>query len=76
MPITPEQLRKLRKSLKLTQEEAGRTVLVTRRTYQNWEIDKGKDNHRVMPEGLLELFCIKHKITYKLLDNNVLIEYK
>ena len=75
MPITPEQLRKLRKSLKLTQEDAGRSVLVTRRTYQNWEIDKGKENHRVMPEGLIELFCIKHKIRYKILDNNVHIEY-
>ena len=75
MPITPEQLRKLRKSLRLTQVEAGRSVLVTRRTYQNWEIDKGKENHRVMPEGLLELFCIKHGVRYKILDNNVHIEY-
>lgn len=75
MPITPEQLRKLRKSLRLTQVEAGQSVLVTRRTYQNWEIDKGKENHRVIPEGLLELFCIKNRVKYKLLDNNVHIEY-
>lgn len=75
MPITPEQLRKLRKSLRLTQVEAGQSVLVTRRTYQNWEIDKGKENHRVIPEGLLELFCIKHGIKYKILDNSVHIEY-
>lgn len=75
MPITPEQLRKLRKSLRLTQVEAGQSVLVTRRTYQNWEIDKGKENHRVIPEGLLELFCIKNGVKYKLIDNKVHIEY-
>ncbi|HCN99723.1 MAG: transcriptional regulator [Alteromonadaceae bacterium] len=75
MPIEPDQLRKLRKSLGLTQEDAGKTVLVNRRTWQNWEIDKGKENHRAMTEGLLELFCIKHKIKYRLLDNKVHIEY-
>lgn len=75
MPISPEELKKLRKSLGLTQEAAGKTVLVPRRTWQNWEIQKGKYNHRVIPEGLLELFCIKHNIKYKRLDMNVLVEY-
>jgi len=75
MSITPEQLKKLRKSLNITQEEAGKSVLVPRRTWQNWEISKDKYNHRVMPEGLLELFCIKHSIKYKIVDNSILIEY-
>lgn len=68
MPIKPEQLKKLRKRLGLTQTEAADTVLVTLRTWQNWEAAEGTINHRVMPEGMLELFCIKKKVAYKIVD--------
>ena len=74
MSITPEKLKKLRKHLRMSQQEAADTVLVPKRTLQNWETEKNKPNHRSMPEGMAELFCIKNKITYKIVDKKVLIE--
>ncbi len=74
MPITPENLKKLRKTASLSQQEAADKVLAPKRTWQNWETDKGKLNHRVIPEGMLELFCIKINKSYKVVDKKVLIE--
>lgn len=69
MPITPQELKKLRANLGLTQEEAAKSIYVTKRSWQNWETEIGMQNHRVIQEGLLELFFIKHKIPYRTLDN-------
>lgn len=71
MPINSKQLRNLRESLDLSREEAGRFVYVTARTWMSWELNESTDNHRNMPEGLLELFCIKNKIKYTVLDGSV-----
>lgn len=71
MPITSKQLRKLRDNLGLSREEASKYIFVTPRTWMSWELDEATDNHRNMPEGLLELFCIKNKIKYTVLDNGV-----
>lgn len=71
MPTTPEQLKALRQKFNYTQADAAEIVRVTPRTWLSWEIDKGKDNHRVMPEGLLELFCMKHKIDYQVVDGKI-----
>lgn len=71
MPISPEQLKKLRNHLGLTQEEAAKVVHVTKRTWVSWEIKQGLENNRKMPEGLIELFCIKSNIKYKTLDNKI-----
>lgn len=76
MPITPEELKKLRKSLGLTQEEAAKSIYVTLRSWQNWETKKGMQNHRVIQEGLLELFFIKHNISYKVLADGPHLVYK
>jgi len=75
MPITPEELKKLRKSLSLTQKEAAESVRVERQTWISWERDPDKPTHRSIPDGLLELFCLKHKIPYKALDKKVYIAY-
>lgn len=71
MPITSKQLRKLRDNLGLSREEAAKYIFVTPRTWMSWELDEATDNHRNMPEGLLELFCIKNKIKYTVLDNGI-----
>jgi len=74
MPVKPTQLKLLRKKLQLSQQEAADTVLVPKRTWQNWETDEGKQNHRVMPEGMVELFAVKNKLNYKVVDKKALIE--
>lgn len=74
MPIKPEKLKALRKHLGLSQQGASDTALVPKRTWQNWETSKTNPNHRTMPEGMLELFCIKNKINYRIVDKKVLIE--
>lgn len=75
MPISPKDLKTLRKKLGLTQREAADTVLVTHRTWQNWEAEAGSTNHRVIPEYVLELFCIKQKVPYKIVDKKTHIVY-
>ena len=71
MPIQPAQLKKLRRTLGLTQQQAADVVLVTKRSWQNWETEEGKENHRIIPEGSLELFCLKTKVAYKIVDKKV-----
>ena len=71
MPITPENLKKLRNDLKVTQAEAAKTIHVTKRTWVSWEVKHGLENNRKMPEGLIELFCIKNNIQYKTLDGKI-----
>lgn len=73
MPITPEELKKLRNGLGLTQAEAAKVVHVSKRTWVSWEIKQGLENHRKMPEGLIELFCLKNNIKYKTLDSKIYI---
>jgi len=74
MPITPEQLKKLRNRVELSQQGAANSVLTSKRTWQNWEAKIGNTNHRVIPEPVLELFCIKNNIKYKTVDRKVLID--
>jgi len=74
MPITPAQLKQLRKKLALSQQEAADVVLSPKRSWQNWETEAGKTNHRTMPEPILELFCKKTNLIYKIIDKKVLIE--
>jgi DNA-binding XRE family transcriptional regulator len=71
MPITPEKLRELRESLHLSQDEAAKVVHVKKRTWLSWELKQNVENNRKIPEGLLELFCIKMKINYKEVDNTI-----
>ena len=67
MPVEPNQLKKLRKELGLTQAEAAESVRVERQTWISWERDADKPTARTIPDGLLELFCMKHKINYNLI---------
>jgi DNA-binding XRE family transcriptional regulator len=62
--MTPKNIKKLRTLTGKTQVEAAADVHVTARTWQNWEASKKVNNSFNMPEGLIELFCIKNKITY------------
>ena len=71
MPITPEKLKQIRAQLNLTQAEAAKIIHVSKRTWVSWEIKIGLENNRKMPEGLIELFCIKTKLNYKTLDNEI-----
>jgi len=64
MKISPDQITKLRNRAGLTQEEAGKVVYVSRRTWQSWETPIEMNNHRAIPIGLLELFCLKLKIPF------------
>jgi len=64
MAITPEQVRKLRTRTGLNQTEAAKCLHVTMRSWQNWETTKDRVNHRQMPEGYVELFCLKNNISY------------
>jgi transcriptional regulator with XRE-family HTH domain len=75
VPVTPLELKALRKQYGYTQADAAQIVHVTRRTWMSWELSEDVENHRVMPEGLLELFCLKHKINYQVIDNKVHIVY-
>lgn len=51
---TPAAIRAARKRAKLTQEEAGALVYVSRRTWQDWEAGIAQ-----MHAGLWELFTLK-----------------
>lgn len=64
MNIKPEQVYKLRLKAGLTQEEAGKKVYVSRRTWQSWETPSDMANHRKIPYGLAELFCIKSNLSF------------
>lgn len=64
MQITPQQITKLRLKANLTQEEAGKVVYVSRRTWQSWETPIDHPNHRKVTIGLIELFCIKFNIPF------------
>jgi DNA-binding transcriptional regulator YiaG len=64
MPLSPEQVKKIRKRAGLTQSEAARLVHVALRTWQTWETSHDLPNGRPIPEGYLELFCIKVGIGY------------
>jgi transcriptional regulator with XRE-family HTH domain len=75
VPVTPSQLKTLRKKFGYTQADAANVVRVTRRTWMSWELSKDTENHRVMPEGVIELFCLKHKIDYKVVDGKIHIVY-
>lgn len=71
MPISSSKLRQLRQKLNLSREQAAQSVFVTQRTWLSWELDEATENHRNMPEGLLELFCIKYKVNYDVVDKSV-----
>lgn len=64
VPLTPVQIKRLRKRAERTQSEAARDVHVSLRTWQSWESPVDSPNRRQMPEAHLELFCIKHGIQY------------
>lgn len=75
MPIEPDSLKKLRKDLGLTQVEAADSVRVERQTWISWERASDRPTARSIPEGLLELFFIKHRIQYEVVDKKVYIVY-
>lgn len=64
MVLNPEQVKKLRMRAKKTQTEAAADVYVSLRRWQGWEAPVGAASHRVMPEALTELFCLKNNIKY------------
>jgi putative transcriptional regulator len=64
MPLNPEQIKKLRKLAGVTQSEAAKLVHVSLRTWQSWESPKDLSNSRQIPEGYVELFCLKTKNSY------------
>jgi|SaaInl4_200m_RNA_FD_contig_111_51227_length_335_multi_2_in_0_out_0_1 DNA-binding transcriptional regulator YiaG len=64
MPITPNQLKKLRRELGLTQTDAAKIIHGTLRGWQGHEAPEGTAAHRAMSECALELFCIKTKTKY------------
>jgi hypothetical protein len=64
MPLTPEQVKKLRLRAGKTQLEAAQDVHVALRRWQGWEAPIDAASHRVMPEALVELFCLKNRIHY------------
>lgn len=64
MSISPENLKKLRKRACLTQTEAATLVRSKLRTWQSWEAASHLPTSRKMPDGLVELFCIKVGISY------------
>ncbi|PHS72138.1 MAG: transcriptional regulator [Cycloclasticus sp.] len=64
MSISPENLKKLRKRSGLTQTEAAHLVRSKLRTWQSWEADSKLPTSRKIPDGLVELFCMKVGITY------------
>jgi len=64
MPITPEQLKKLRKRAGLTQTEAASVVHAKLRSWQNWETPPHLSTSRQISEALVELFCIKKNLAY------------
>lgn len=64
MSLTPLQIKQLRKRAGLTQTEAATVVHVTMRAWQNWESSEDMNNHRVIPEAYVELFCLKTGTQY------------
>jgi len=65
MSISPEDLKILRKRAGLTQTEAAHLVRSKLRTWQSWEAASNLPTARKIPDGLVELFCIKVGISYR-----------
>lgn len=59
---SPEEVRAVRKRLKLTQLDAAQITSIAEgksyRSWQNFETDKGKPNHRQIPRATWELFLL------------------
>lgn len=64
MSLTSNQVKKLRSRTGKTQTEASIDVHVSLRRWQGWEAPVDAASHRKMPEALVELFCLKNKISY------------
>jgi len=62
--LTPEQVKKLRGRTGKTLADAAKDVHVSLRRWQGWEAPKNAASHRIMPEALVELFCLKNGIKY------------
>ena len=62
--MTPSKVKKLRALTGKTQVDSAKDVHVSTRTWQSWETTAKSDSNRTMPEGLVELYCIKNKIKY------------
>lgn len=57
--MKPEELKRLRTSLGLSSDKAAQQVHVATRTWARYE-----SGDRAIPEGVIELFCIKNNIKY------------
>jgi hypothetical protein len=57
--MTPENLKILRDSTGLSIEKAARLVWIAGRSWARYE-----DGSRPIPDGIVELFCLKNNIKY------------
>lgn len=64
MEIPPKYVKSLRARTGETQAEAAQCVHVSLRTWQSWEAPTSSANHRQMPVGYLELYCLKHGLEF------------
>lgn len=57
--MTPEEVKQLRESSAMSVAEAARCVQIAGRSWQRYE-----SGERKIPEGIVELFCIKNGLKY------------
>ncbi len=58
--MTAEELKKLRIKLGLSISESARAVQISDRSWQRYE-----SGDRRIPEGVVELYCLKNGVKYK-----------
>ena len=62
--IPPENLRELRKKLGLSSQQAADSVYKNRRLWQRYEAPVTAESSLNIPPATLELFCLKHGLSY------------
>lgn len=58
--MTPDEVKQLREKAGLSVAEAARCVRISDRSWQRYE-----SGDRKIPEGIVELFCIKNGLKYR-----------
>ena len=68
--ISPSDLKSLRRSLKLTCEQAAISIDVKARAWRSYETSTDCKSHRTIPERSLRVFCERHGVPYPPTSND------
>lgn len=68
--ISPSDLKNLRRSLRLTCEQAAISIDIKARAWRSYETSADCKSHRTIPERSLRVFCERHGVPYPPTSND------